>query len=445
MTAASILAPVKLRSEHDRVIGRLAIPALGTLIAEPLYVLADTAIVGRIGTTELAGLALASTLLLTAHAIMIFLAYGTTAAVSRLLGAGRIQDAADRSVQALWLGFGFGLAVVAILYPLGRPLLVLLGGEGEVVEAGRLYLNVSLPGFPFLLLMMGAGGSFHGRQNTRTPLALAITGALLNLGIELALVPGLGYGLGASALSTVIAQTIVGIAGAALVLRWARSVGVGAAPNWATMRVLLSTGKALVLRTVALRGSFTLSAAVAARIGVAEIAAHQIALQIWGTFALALDAVAIAGQSLTGNFLGAGLAERARGAARRMIEIDVVVGVMATIVLILGRGPIASIFTSDQAVVDVTAFILLFVALQQPLNGVVFALDGILIGAGDLAYLARSMVIATAAFAAVAVVLLMTSPGIGWLWAGLTGFMFLRAWLLVARWRDDAWLVTGAD
>ena len=433
-----------LRSEHDAVIAKLAVPALGTLIAEPLYVLTDTAIVGRIGTDELAGLALASTVLLTAHAVLIFLAYGTTAAVSRLIGASQIRDAADRSVQALWLAVGFGIGVIAIVTVFGTPLLRLLGGDGAVLEAAELYLGVSIWGFPFLLLMMSAGGSFYGRQNTVTPLVLAVAGALANLVIEVVLIYGFDYGLGASALSTVIAQLVTGVIAVVIVLRWAATEGVGPRPNWATMKSLLSAGKALVVRTVALRGSFTLSAAVAARIGVAELAAHQVVLQVWGTLALALDAVAIAGQSLTGNFLGAGDVERARGAARRMIELDVVFGIVAGLGIVVARRPIAELFSTDPDVVAVTAFILLFVAVQQPVNSVVFALDGILIGAGDLTYLAQTMVISTAVFAGLAVAVLVTGAGLGWLWAALGCFMVLRAGFMWRRWRDDVWLVTGA-
>lgn len=435
---------MKLRSEHDGVIARLAVPALGTLIAEPLYVLTDTAIVGRIGTNELAGLALASTVLLTAHAVLIFLAYGTTAAVSRLIGAGQVAAAADRSIQALWLAIGFGVGVIGVVSFAGTPLLELLGGEGAVLEAAELYLGVSIFGFPFLLLMMSASGSFHGRQNTVTPLGLAVVGAIANLIIEVVLIYGLGYGLGASALSTVIAQLGTSIVAVWMVVRWAGSVGVGPQPNWVTMKSLLVAGRALVVRTVALRGSFTLSAAVAARIGVAELAAHQVVLQVWGTLALALDAVAIAGQSLTGTFLGAGDVDRARGAARRMIELDVVFGLAAGLGIVAARRPIAELFSTDPDVVSVTAFILVFVAVQQPINSVVFALDGILIGAGDLTYLAQTMVISTLVFAALAVTVLVTGAGLGWLWAALGVFMLLRAGFMWRRWIDDVWLVTGA-
>lgn len=435
---------MKLRSDYDVVIARLAVPALGTLIAEPLYVLTDTAIVGRIGTTELGGLALASTVLLTAHAVLIFLAYGTTAAVSRFIGAERVRDAADRSVQALWLALVFGVVFIVVLLMFGTPLLELLGGEDEVLAAAELYLGISVYGFPFLLLMMSAGGSFYGRQDTVTPLVLAVVGAVANLIIEVILIYGLGYGLGASALSTVIAQVGTGSVAAWMVLRWSSSVDVGPRPNWTTMKSLLAAGKALVVRTVALRGSFTLSAAVAARIGVAELAAHQVVLQVWGTLALALDAVAIAGQTLTGTFLGAGDVERARGAARRMIELDVVFGLAAGATIVAARQPIAGLFSTDPDVVSLSAFILLFVAVQQPVNGLVFALDGILIGAGDLDYLAQTMVIATMIFAALAVAVLATGAGLGWLWGMLGVFMVLRVGFLWRRWRDDVWLVTGA-
>lgn len=433
-----------LRSEHDAVIAKLAVPALGTLIAEPLYVLTDTAIVGRIGTDELAGLALASTVLLTAHAILIFLAYGTTAAVSRLIGAKQIHEAADRSVQALWLAIAFGIGIIAVVTAFGTPMLRLLGGDGVVLEAAELYLGVSIWGFPFLLLMMSAGGSFYGRQNTVTPLVIAVAGALANLVIEVVLIYGFGYGLGASALATVIAQAGTAVVAVWIVLRWAATEGVSPRPNWATMKSLLSAGKALVVRTVALRGSFTLSAAVAARIGVAELAAHQVVLQVWGTLALALDAVAIAGQSLTGNFLGAGDVERAKGAAKRMIELDVVFGFVAAAAIVIARRPIAELFSTDPDVVSVTAFILLFVAAQQPINSVVFALDGILIGAGDLNYLAQTMVISTLLFTGLAIAVVMTGAGLGWLWAALGVFMLLRAGFMWRRWRDDVWLVTGA-
>ncbi|MFT7600838.1 MAG: putative MATE family efflux protein [Acidimicrobiales bacterium] len=434
----------RLRSEHDAAIGRLAVPALGTLVAEPLYVLVDTAIVGHLGTTELAGLALASTVLLTLHALLIFLAYGTTGTVSRLIGAGQPGAAAHRSVQSLWLAAGLGVVVVIVLRLFGSAALRLLGGEGAVLEAAETYLFVSLAGFPFMLLLLAASGSFHGRQNTRTPLVIAVSGAVLNLVIELILVPGLGYGVGASALSTVIAQVLTGIAGTSLVIGWARSKVGSIRPELTEMRATLRAGGALVVRTAALRGSFTLSVAVAASIGVHELAAHQISMQLWSLLALALDSVAIAGQALTGRFLGAGDADRARSAASRMIEIAVAVGTGLGVTVLLFRVPLAGLFSDDAAVIGLTTFILVHVAIQQPLGGLVFALDGILIGAGDLAYMARSMVIAAILFTSMAAVILLLDLGMGWLWAAIYVFMAARAVTLWLRWRGTGWLVLGA-
>lgn len=433
-----------IRSPYDREIARLAIPALGSLIAEPLYVLVDTAIVGNIGTNELAGLALASTVLLTLHAAAIFLAYGTTGPVARLIGSGNEIEAGNRSIQGLWLGLFVGLAGALFLAVLGSPILELIGGSGEVLVAARTYLFVSLPGLPFLLIALAANGSFHGRQDAKTPLVLAIIGAVGNLVIELVLINGLGYGIGASALSTVIAQTVVGVISVVLVVRWARTIGASTAPDGRGMRSILATSKALFIRTMSLRGSFTLSTAIAARVGVADVAAHQIALGIWSTLALALDAVAIAGQALTGKWLGVGDKMKARAATKRMIEVDVFVGVVVGAGILVARQPLSELFSNDPAVVSITAFLLVHLAVQQPLNGVVFALDGILIGASDLNYLAISMLGAGVLFAAMAAVVVATGAGVGWLWAAIAVFMAARAVPLVLRWRQDAWLVEGA-
>ncbi len=433
-----------LRSPYDRDIARLAVPALGTLIAEPLYVLADTAIVAQIGTTELAGLALATTVLLTFHAVMIFLAYGTTGQVSRLVGAGDTEAAAVRSLQALWLAFGIGIIGAGVLFATRGQLIGLLNGEGAVVDPALRYLSISLIGLPFMLLMLAGAGSFHGRQNTTTPLVIAIGSAVINLVVELVLVIGLDYGIGASALSTVIAQVIAGLAYLVGVVRWARSHGASMLPEWASMRRLLSTGAALIVRTLFLRGTFTLSTALAASLGVAQLAGHQIGLQIWGTLALALDAVAIAGQSITGRWLGAGDTIGAKAAARRMIELDVVVGLLTLVAVYFSRNALANLLTPDPEVAAVTATILVIVALQAPMNGYVFAIDGVLIGAGDLKYLAWSLAVAGGAFAIYANIVQNMGGGIGWLWICLSAFMATRAVFLWRRFAQDEWLRTGA-
>lgn len=436
---------MKIRSPYDRDIARLAIPALGTLVAEPLYVLADTAFVGHLGTNQLAGLALATTVVLSLHSVLIFLAYGTTGPVARLLSAGRASEAAHRSLQAIWLAALLGIGSSVVIAIVGRPLLRLMSDNPEVLHAAETYMFISLIGFPFLIMTMAASGSFHGRQNTTIPLALAISGAFANLAIEFVLITLLGYGVGASALSTVVVQIVIGVVATTLITRWAIQTGAVNRPDWAAMRALLRSGKALLVRGVCLRFSFSLATIVAVGIGVTEVAAHQIVIGIWATLTLALDAVAIAGQALTGKWLGLGDTERAKQATRRMIEIDFAVGVVMAIAVLAFRHPIAGLFTADEAVSNIVAFLLIHMALQQPFNGIVFALDGILIGAGDFNYLARSMIGAALAFALLAGAVSLTSAGIGWLWVAIAGLMFARLGPLVHRWQRDQWLVIGAD
>jgi len=435
---------MKLRSEHDREIARLAVPAFATLIAGPLYVLADTAIVGHLGSDELGGLALAVTVFLSIHGLLVFLAYGTTASVSRLIGAGDTAKAAFISVQGIWLAFLLGIPCAGLVWWKADWLLTILGGSGAALGFGRTYLVVGAIGFPSLLIMMAGAGSFHGRQNTTLPLVVAVGSALLNLVLEVIAVIWLDYGIGASALSTVVAE---GAAAAIYLVKvggWARQMGVSLAPAFSSILSLFGAGRALILRNIALRGAFTGATAVAARIGVTAVGGHQIGLQVWSALALGLDAVAIAGQALTGRWLGAGAADQARAAARRMIEIDVGLGVLVGGLVYATRHWIGAGFSTDPEVVAAAGIVLVWVAVTAPLNGYVFALDGILIGAGDHQYLGRTMMAASIVFGLLAWIVNATDAGLNWLWAALSAFMVLRAIGLWWRWRSNHWVVLGA-
>lgn len=433
------------RAADDREILRLALPALGALTAEPLYVLADTAVVGHLGTPELAGLALASTILLVGHAVFIFLAYGTTAAVARLLGAGEHRQAAHQAVQSVWLALivGIGVAVMGIATASG--LIDLVGGDDPEVKAHALtYLRISLLGFPALLVTLAGVGYLRGLQDTRRPFLVAIGSAGFNLVLELVLIFGFGFGIGASALSTVVAQWLA----AAAYLVWIRDAvalhSVGMGPDPAVIGRLAVTGLDLFLRTAALRGGLTITTAVAARIGTDELAAHQIAFEIWNVLALALDAIAIAGQALIGRALGAGDAVRSRQLAHRMIQWGLVAGIGLGLLVAVLSPVLPLIFTNDESVQELAVFLLLIVAAAQPVNGVVFALDGILIGAGDLRFLAWAMLLASIVLVGAGLSVLALDAGIGWLWAGLHAWMITRLVSLLARYRTDRWLVTGA-
>jgi putative MATE family efflux protein len=432
------------RSPLDREIARLAIPAFGALIAEPLYVLTDTAVVGHLGTSQLAGLAVASSVLLTLYAVFIFLAYGTTAAVSRLLGAGDEREAAHQAVQSMWLALLIGLGVTVIGLGLSGRLVGLMGAEGVVATNALVYLRISLAGVPAMLLVLAGAGYLRGLQDTRTPLLVAIGTAAANLVIEVTLIYGLGQGIGASALATVLAQ----VGGAAVYVRRvgraARRHGAVLAPHPASLAALARVGGDLLIRTAALRAALVVATAVAARLGSVDVAAHVIAFEIWNFLALGLDAIAIAGQAMVGRALGAGYGPGARDAGRRMIEWGVALGALIGVLVAVLRTVLPHLFTDDPEVLALATFLLLWVAALQPVNAVAFVLDGVLIGAGDMRFLAGAMIVAAAVFIPAALLVLALDAGIGWLWASLGLLMATRASTLLARFASDRWIVLGA-
>jgi putative MATE family efflux protein len=446
LTGELVPTPVaaRLRNPFDREIARLAFPALGALIAEPVYVLTDTAIVGHLGTPQLAGMAVATTVLLTLYTVFIFLAYGTTAAVSRLIGAGDEREAAHQAVQSLWLAVLVGVALVAIGLVGADALVGLMGAEGEVRTNALLYLRISLLGVPALLIVLAGTGYLRGLQDTRTPLAVAVGTGALNLVLEVIFIYGLGRGLGASAFTTVVAQYVAAAIYLRQIGRAARAHGVDLGPHPASLRRLGAVGRDLLVRTAALRAALLVATAVATRLGAVEVAAHQIAFEIWNLLALVLDAIAIAGQAIVGRSLGAGDAAAARGAGRRMIEWGVAGGLVVGAVVLALHTVLPGVFTDDPAVADLAAFLLVWVAVMQPVNGVAFVLDGILIGAGDMRFLAWAMVGAAVVFIPPAVAVAALDAGIGWLWASLALLMTSRAVVLGARFAGNRWVVLGA-
>lgn len=423
---------------------RLAGPAFVTLLAEPLYLLTDTAVVGHLGTPQLGGLAVASAILLTGHSLCIFLAYGTTAAVARLLGAGDKRSAADQAVQGLWLGLAVGLVLSTLVWAGSETLVGWLGADGSVATNALVYLRISLVGFPFLLLTLAGTGYLRGLQDTRTPLLVALGTVAANLVIEVVLIYGFDQGIGASALATVIAQAGGAFVFVRTVLRAAAAEGARLRPDLVAQRRLVRVGLDLIVRTLALRGSLVALTAVATRIGEVEVAAHVIAFEVWNLTAMGLDALAIAGQAMVGRLLGAGSAEEARAASQRLLQVGVVAGVAVGLVLGLLSPVLGRVFSPDPEVVELAAFLLLWVAALQPLGAVAFVLDGVLIGAGDQRFLAWAMLGAAAGLGAVLAVVVGLDLGMGWVWLSFATLMAVRAVTLVVRFRGDRWVVLGA-
>ena len=429
-----------LRSGYDRRILRLALPALGALAAEPLYILVDTAIVGHLGRSQLAALGAAATAL-SVLAMFNFLQYGTTAQVARATGAGRDRDARRLGAQALWLSLGIGVVLAAAIALLAGRIVGLVGVEGQTAEYATTYLRIVSIGVPSFFLALGGQGFLRGVSELTSPLVLIVLGNVLNLVLEVLFVYGFDWGIEGSAWGTAIAQSCMGLGFVWLIVRRVGSAEM--APSARLARRLLSVGKFIFARTAALIGSFLLAGAVVARFGDAELGAYQISFQLWLFLALVLDAIAIAGQIIVGQELGAGRSGPAYDASARMITLSVAAGGMFAVLLLLLGDVLPRLFTADAAVLEQCALLWPIFALMQPLNGAVFALDGILIGASDGPYIAGSMAVAFVACAVGLAAAVLGDWGVRGVWGALAALIAVRLATMGARFARRRWLVTG--
>ena len=417
---------------------------MGALVAEPLYLLADTAVVGHLGTLPLGGLAVASAALLLIYGLCFFLAYGTTATVARFTGAGEPLKAANQAIQSLWLAFFLGVLIAFIGYFAADPLLKLLGASGELLNQARIYLRISMFGAPAMLIMLAGVGYLRGIKDTIRPLWVAIGTALLNLGIELVLIYGFDKGIGASAASTVISQWV----GALIYLIWIWQAiskhKVSLTPKFLVLIKLLRSSSELLIRNLSLTTSFIVATSMAARLGNVDVAAHEVGFQAWFFLAMSMDAIAIAAQAIIGNLLGAGKAQEARRMGQRAIIWSTGIGVFTGSFLAIIHTPFAKIFSEDTAVIELASFLLLHVAAMAPLSGVAFALDGILIGAGDQRFLAKSMTLSAIISIPLMFVTVAVGLGLGWIWGAIWILMTVRSITLYIRFRSDKWLKVGS-
>jgi putative MATE family efflux protein len=429
------------RSPHDREILRLALPALGALAAEPLYILADTAIVGHLGRPQIAALGLAGTVLAGTFTIFNFLTYGTTAVVARASGAGQQERAARLAAQALWVSLGIGVALLALSEAVASPLLHALGGHGRSGHFAAVYFRIAAVGLPAALIALAGQGYLRGVSNLRRPLEIVVAANVANLVLEVLFVYVFRWGIAGSAAGTAIAQAGMGVA---FVVELLRPHAESKRPRIAEMRPMIRVGRQIFVRTTALYASFLVAASVLARVGDAQLGAHQIAFQLYVFLALVLDAIAIAGQVIVGRMLGAGDADGAHAAATRMIWWSVGVGALFAAVLLPLAGWIPRAFTGDPAVIHQAKLIWPLFALMQPLAGAVFALDGILIGASDTAYLMWSMLAASClVYIPIALLSLELGWGIVGVWTGLVGLIAARLTFLGARFAGRRWAVVG--
>ena len=426
----------------NRDILSLALPSLGALVAEPLFVLTDTAMVGHLGVEPLAGLGLASTVLQTAIGLLVFLAYATTPLVARRLGAGDPRGALSAGVDGLWLALGIGVLLLAVMLPSSELVIGWFGAAPAVAAAALVYLQIAWWGIPAMLLVLAATGLLRGLQDARTPLVVAAAGFAANIALNAVLIYGLGLGIAGSAIGTVIAQWAMAVVLVAVCVRHARAAQATLRPGRAGITAAGRAGSWLLLRTVSLRVALVVTVVVATGFGTTELAATHVWFAIYSLLALALDALAIAGQALIGHGLGAADIDRVHAITRSLLAWGAGVGVMLAVIVVAGIPLIALVMTSDETVRAALPLTLVILAIGLPLAGVVFVLDGVLIGAGDGRYLAFTGVLNLLAYLAV----LPFVGELGWLLATFT-FVYLgaRALTLGLRARGSAWIVTGAS
>ena len=437
------------RKGQSREILRLAVPAFGALVAEPLFLLADSAIIGHLGVAQLAGVGLASAVLHTAVGLMVFLAYSTTPAVARAIGDGQLGKALAAGRDGVWLALLLGTVLAAAGFLAADPLMGLLGAEGEVRAFAVDYLRWSMPGLVAMLLIFAGTGLLRGLQDTRTPLVVATAGFGLNIVLNLWLVYGLGWSVTGSAVGTSVAQWAMAAVYLAMVKRNAATHGVSLLPSWSGIRSMTRVGSWLMLRTLSLRIAILATVLVVTAQGAVNLAAHQLAMTIFSFLAFALDALAIAAQALIGKELGASNPHKARLLTGTMTRWGLGFGVVTGALLAVAAPWAGALFTSDPQVQSVLAVALWVLAAGQPIAGYVFVLDGVLIGAGDAKYLALAGVVNLAVYVPLLIAVALShaagAPGLGWLWAAFAlGYMAARAITLGLRARSDRGMVLGS-
>lgn len=428
----------------DRDILRLALPAFGALVAQPIFLLVDAAVVGTLGTAPLAGLGAAGTVVTTLVGLCVFLAFATTASVARLVGAGDWARGVAQGLDGVVVGIGLGAVLGAVVYAGADVFVDWLGVEGDAAAYAGDYLRVVAVALPALLATTAGLGVLRGLQDTRTTLVVTVTAVVLNTALCLFFVLGLRWGVRGSALATALAETAQAVAYVVVLARVARRHGVPLRPSGLGVLAAVRDGLPLMWRTVVLRAVFVVAAGVAARLGEADLAAYHVSLQVWNLLALTADALAIAAQALLGLRLGAGDVAGARQVADRLVRLGFWLGLVLAAVLAALSPVLPAVFSADPLVRSLITGSLLVVALQQPLASVVFALDGVLIGAGDGPWLAGAGTVMVLAFLPAAWWVLAADAGVVALWWALTWFMVVRGALLWWRSRRDTWLRPGA-
>lgn len=440
--------PADARSTNRRIMA-LALPTFGQLIAEPTFILIDTAIVGHIGDAALAGLSIGSTIILTAVGLCIFLAYSTTAQVAHLLGAGRRREGLQAGIDGLWLALSIGTVLGLGLFAAAEPLCRALGGQGEVLEQAVTYTRAIVLGAPGMLMVYAANGIFRGLQKVRITLIAAVGGAVVNTVLDVLFVIVLNWGIAGSGVATLVAQWFMGLFLVIPAILWSRADGASLRPRLAGIAAAGGDGLPLFIRTLAIRAAMVTTVACAARMGTAVLAGFQAVNSSWNFVTNMLDSVGIAGQTLVATTLGAGSVQQARRLTRATGRAGLVTGaVIGTAFAVVGLFA-GHFFSPTPHIQTLIAIGMVTMGIFFPLQGWMMAIDGILIGARDYRYLAVTCTLTAVVYVTLILILAnMVTPALtsdlmrtAVLWAAFNVvLMGGRGLSNGLRMRSDAWM-----
>lgn len=437
-------------TSFGRALLGLALPVLPVLAAEPIYLLVDGVVVGRVGSTELAALGIGSLLLTLLGTQMNFLSYGTTARSARWFGAGHTDRAVGEGLQASYLAAGVGALVLVVLFPLLGPITRALSSDPVVAAEARRWVLVAGWGIPLILLTAAGNGWLRGVQRTREPLLFVVGGIAVSALLCVLLVPGIGpfpaMGLHGSAVANVVGQSCTALGMLATLVAQVRRHALPARPVPSVIAVQLRLGANLIVRTAAFQVTFFVAAKTAGAAGNATLGAHHLGAQLWNLITLVLDSVAIAAQALVGAALGAGSPERARRLAGLTVRWSLGIGAVLAVLIALAHAPIVAALTSEPDVAERFRIAVFAAAVLCLPASVVFGLDGVLLGAADAAFLRRlTVVTALCCYLPVLLATHLLGWGLAGIWAGLGMFVLGRLVGVALRARSDAWLGTTTD
>jgi MATE family multidrug resistance protein len=433
---------------HVKDILHLAVPAMLALASQPLLSIGDTAMIGRLGVEPLAARAVGAAIIGGIYWIFTFLSFGTTTLVGYHHGAQDFRACGETYLHALFLALLGGMAVACAGLLFATSLYSAMGAEANVIEEGVPYFRIYIASAPFTFIFFGSVGFFRGIQNTRTPMMIAFIVSGIHLLLDYGLIYGnFGFprlGIRGAGIAAWVGQ-LVGAAVCMGIFFFSRSMVAYRAIKWRVslirLRPLFRIGSDLAIRTGALRGSLVFATSCTARMGASVLSAHEIAFQLMLLCSDVIDGLAVAGQALVAKYLGAGQKETAMAMGKTLIVCGAVAGLIFGVAFLGGQDAIVSFFTNSPEVkLLLAAGVILLVAVFQPLNGMVFVLDGLLIGARDTRFLMWAMLVgALGIFVPISWMSLHWGWSLMGIWTGVAALMSWRLVTLLYRFFSRKW------